>query len=141
MSEIPSVPSNGAVIVVYRVRDGILDFLLLHRSYFVPEFSGDWAWGPPSGTRQEIESIETCAERELLEETGFQLSVRRTLAGSDKWWVYVAEASPDGNPVMSDEHDRYVWLQSDVAEQLISPAIVRSQFVGAVQHILRGRTR
>jgi 8-oxo-dGTP pyrophosphatase MutT (NUDIX family) len=140
MSETPSVPPNGAVIVVYRIRDGILEFLLLHRSYFGSEFLGDWAWGPPSGTRHDTESIDACAERELLEETGFQLSVQRTLAGSDMWWVYVAEASPDRDPVMSDEHDRYVWLQSDTAEQLISPTIVRDQFVGAVQHIWRGTT-
>jgi hypothetical protein len=41
---------------------------------------------------------------------------------------------------MSDEHDRYAWLQTDAAEQLILAAIVRDQFVGAVQHIWPGRT-
>ena len=102
-----------------------------------PDFEGEWAWGPPGGNREEGETIDLCAERELREETGFRLTPRRAKGGSLEWIVYTAEVPPDQEPSLSDEHDRYVWLAYDDAVARVSPANVRSQFVSGAQTIRR----
>ena len=137
MGKLPQHPPFGALVVTYRLRGGQPEFLLRHRAASGPDFEGEWAWGPPGGNREEGETIDQCATRELYEETGFHLTPRRTEGGSPEWVVYLAEVPSDQEPALSAEHDRFVWLPYDDAVARISPTIVQSRFVGAVASVLR----
>ncbi len=130
-------PPFGAMIVVYRWSDRRLEFLVLHRGQHGPDFEGEWAWGPPSGARSPGEAIARCAERELLEETGLDLSLCRACPDSDAWYVYLAEAGDGAEPRLSAEHDRYAWLSLDDAAERITPEVVRAQFTAAAARLQR----
>ncbi len=57
--------------------------------------AGDWAWGPPAGGRFPGEDVDACAARELLQETGLDMPVRRADVPSQDWPTYLAEAPVD----------------------------------------------
>lgn len=80
-------PPFGASIIVCRKAGEGHEFLVLHRGQQGPDFSGDWAWTPPSGARYPGESIYDCARRELREETGLSLPMRCTELGSLEWAI------------------------------------------------------
>jgi 8-oxo-dGTP diphosphatase len=63
---------EAAGAVVWRVEDGELQVLLVHR----PRYD-DWSW--PKGKLEPGEDIMTCAWREVLEETGRQVVLGRPL--------------------------------------------------------------
>ena len=126
---------HGAAVVVNRHGTERPEFLVLHRNIYGPLYEGEWAWGPPAGARQPGESIDQCAQRELLEESGLTLTLRRSDAGSSDWFVYIAEAPHDAHIRLSAEHDRYAWLPLDQAAVLVTPATVRAQFLAAAQII------
>ncbi len=128
-------PPYGAMVVVYRQAGHRSEFLVLHRGQYGPEFAGEWAWGPPSGARYPGEAIDRCAARELVEETGLDLSPRRTDAGSADWFVYLAAAPSDADVQLSDEHDRYAWLPLVEAAACITPADVRASFLAAAARL------
>jgi 8-oxo-dGTP pyrophosphatase MutT (NUDIX family) len=132
-------PPHGAMIVVYRCREGATEFLLLHRRHHGPDYEGDWAWTPPSGARYPGEPIDRCARRELEEETQLRLPLQRAASGSADWPVYVVEAPAEAETAisLSPEHDRYAWLRFDEAAALLAPAAVRDSFV-AIAHLLAG---
>lgn len=108
--------SSGVAIVVWR-RAPQLEVLLLHRRVFGEGFNGDWAWTTPGGGREPDEPPATTAARELHEETGLHLSVRpvrsRVAAAQSEVDVdvFIAEAGVDSAIRLSDEHDRYEWVQ------------------------------
>src|SRR5262245_32576121 len=104
---ISPTPPYGSTIVVYRWIGQVPEFLVLHRGQNGPDFEGDWAWGPPAGARYPGEDVGRCAERELYEETGLQLTLQRTNAGTITWVVYLADATDDAKVRLSPEHDRY----------------------------------
>ena len=117
-------PPNGASIIVYRFGQEGLQFLILHRAHDGPDFSGDWAWTPPSGARLPNEPIESCAQRELLEETGLTIPVRATGYGMDSWAIYAAEAGEADTVTLDAEHDRYAWVTLETALARCLPEIV-----------------
>src|SRR4051812_33640184 len=119
-------PPYGAAVVVYRQGQVEVEFLLLHCSPLDPDFAEDWAWGPPSGGRHPDEPIDYCAIRELFEETGLQLPVRKTNAGSAEWVVYLAEAPHGARVELSSEHDQYQWLPLEQALMHATPEVVRA---------------
>lgn len=123
-------PPYGAMTVVYRRSARGLEYLLLHRP-FEAAYQADWVWGPPAGSRLSGEDADVCAARELLEETGLDLAVRRAGVASSDWSIYLAEASPDAIPRLSHEHDRYVWLPLDRAAECVLPDRVRRSLVDA----------
>jgi 8-oxo-dGTP pyrophosphatase MutT (NUDIX family) len=116
----------GATVAVWRPVGGRVEWLLLHRKHRGPEYEGDWAWSPPAGARLPGETLDECARRELLEETGLELGVDPTPCGTDDWVVYVAEASPDVQVEISAEHDRFEWLSLGDASARCRPAVVAS---------------
>ncbi|HZD56944.1 MAG TPA: NUDIX domain-containing protein [Anaerolineales bacterium] len=120
---VASEPPHGASIIVYRKSGQGHEFLILHRGQQGPDFSGDWAWTPPSGARYPGESIEECARRELREETGFSLPMRRTELGSLEWVIYMAECPPSAQVDLSEEHDRYEWLPAAEAVARCRPRV------------------
>jgi 8-oxo-dGTP pyrophosphatase MutT (NUDIX family) len=134
-NSISQEPPYGASVVVYRRGQTRVDFLMLHRNFLDPEFADDWAWGSPSGGRHPGEPIDRCATRELFEETGLRLQVRRTDAGSSEWVVYLAEAPQDAWVELSSEHDEYRWLQLEEALIHATPEVVRAALGRAAQQI------
>ncbi len=138
---LPPAPPYGAAVVVYRRAGADTEFLVLHRSPRDPDFAAEWAWGPPSGGRHPGEPLDRCAARELCEETGLRLPVRRTEAGAPDWAVYLAEAPRGAGVALSAEHDEYRWLPLAQALALATPAVVRAGLLRAAQEIPAERVR
>jgi 8-oxo-dGTP pyrophosphatase MutT (NUDIX family) len=132
-------------VVVWREAETGREFLLLHR--LAPggaDYEGEWAWTPPSGARQPGEEPDAAAARELEEETGLTLPL--TLApeatASEDVAIYVAEAPPDVEVVLDDEHDRYLWLSLEEALPKCLPQVVASGLANAAELIhARERTK
>ena len=114
-------PPLGATVIIYRRKQEHVEFLILHRSQAGSDYEGDWAWTPPSGARYPDESIDTCAKRELLEETGLDLMLQLAPYGTDEWSVYLAEAGSDDNIRLGPEHDRFGWVNLEDAIDRCKP--------------------
>jgi dATP pyrophosphohydrolase len=84
----------------------------------------DWLWTCPSGVRESGESVDACARRELLEETGLSLEPHPTPCGREEWAVYVAEAPADAEVRLDAEHDDFEWLPLDQALARCKPEVV-----------------
>ncbi len=115
----------AACVVVWRPAPAGREFLVLHRHHGGPEHAGDWAWTPPSGARFPGEEPERAASRELREETGLALPLRRCARDpSDEVVLYVAEAPADVEIVLDAEHDRFEWRSLADAVRSCLPASV-----------------
>lgn len=124
---ISPVPPFGAAIIVYRVAtSGTVEFLVPHRRA-VPDDDANWSWGPPSGCRWPGEEITVTARRELLEETGLDRCPIPVTSPDVEWSTFTIRVEPDQPIVLSDEHDRLVWLPTAVALERVSPDTVRDQ--------------
>jgi 8-oxo-dGTP pyrophosphatase MutT (NUDIX family) len=117
-------PPFGASVVVWRPAADGVEWLVLHRAHHGADYEGDWAWGPPSGARLPGEAVDACARRELWEEAGLELEVRRTSCGTSEWAVYEAEAPAHAAVALSAEHDAFRWLPLDEAAAACLPAQV-----------------
>jgi len=121
-----SEPPYGASVIVYRRIDRGLEFLLLHRAQAGPDYEGDWAWTPPSGARIPGEELEKCALRELKEESGLELRIRKTDFGTEDWAVFMAEA-PSNSLIrvgLDNEHDRFEWMDLKKVRERCRPELV-----------------
>ncbi|HEY3549647.1 MAG TPA: NUDIX domain-containing protein [Gaiellaceae bacterium] len=118
----PERPFASCVVVWRGGRER--EFLVLHRAHFGPDFAGDWAWTPPSGARQPGESPDEAAARELREETGLELPLRRIDSPNPDLALYVAEAPCDAEVVLDAEHDAHRWLSLEAAAELCLPETV-----------------
>lgn len=108
--------------MVFRRNGTTVDVLLLHRAHHGPSYVGDWAWTSPSGCRFPGEDVDVCAARELYEEAGLELPMRRLDAGED-WARYIAEAPSDVKVTLHDpEHDRYEWVSPAEATRRVLPS-------------------
>jgi 8-oxo-dGTP pyrophosphatase MutT (NUDIX family)/RimJ/RimL family protein N-acetyltransferase len=122
-------PPYGAAIIVRRPRpDGAheAEYLVLHRAHHGPDYSGDWAWTPPSGSRQPGEAVLGAALRELAEEAGL-IAAETSLRALDLSgpWVRFGLDVPAGTTARLDpEHDRLEWLPLDGAIARCRPATV-----------------
>jgi 8-oxo-dGTP pyrophosphatase MutT (NUDIX family) len=126
--------STGAAVVVWcRFDDGDVRVLVLHRSVAGPDYEGDWAWTPPGGGVDPGETIEECAQRELLEEAGLDLVLVRVPAPG--FAIFVAEARAEHEIVLSDEHDRFEWLPVEEACARCLPAVVPESIRRALAHV------
>ena len=113
----------ASCVVVWRDGEAGRQFLVLHRlAPGGPGFEGDWAWTPPAGARQPGESADQAAARELREETGLTVSVKRVRdSPSDDVALYVAEVGRDAGVVLDHEHDTHAWLSLEECLQRCLP--------------------
>jgi 8-oxo-dGTP pyrophosphatase MutT (NUDIX family)/phosphohistidine phosphatase SixA len=121
----PAIDAAGAL--VWRVREGRLEVLLIHR----PRYD-DWSW--PKGKLEQGESSPDCAVREVAEETGENVILGARLPGLtyrltngvdkvvDYWAAHVA--SPRAAPLRArpgvalapmSEIDDAEWLDAEAA--------------------------
>ncbi|MDQ0926458.1 8-oxo-dGTP pyrophosphatase MutT (NUDIX family) [Bacillus atrophaeus] len=129
-------PPFGAAVIVYEFSGNNIEYLILHRSLKGFDYEGCWAWGPPAGARKPNESIQECAYRELLEETGLQLKLKETSFGDNTWCVYYAESSDNYKISLSHEHDKYEWVDYDTAIKKCFPDIVSEQIRKVHNHLM-----
>jgi 8-oxo-dGTP pyrophosphatase MutT (NUDIX family) len=127
---------RGVAIVVWR-RAPRIKVLLLHRSIFGADFEGDWAWTSPGGALHDDESPERAASRELREETGLEVVCTAVDASIEPGFdvsVFVAEAEPDDEVTLSDEHDRCEWVAVDEVRRCL-PAWVAEMYRGVLAYV------
>jgi 8-oxo-dGTP pyrophosphatase MutT (NUDIX family)/RimJ/RimL family protein N-acetyltransferase len=121
-------PPHGAAIIVRRVATnaGSPEYLVLHRAHHGPDYEGDWAWTPPSGSRQPGESVLAAALRELGEETGLIAAGPdlRVLDLSGPWAAFGLDVPAGAMARVDPEHDRLEWLTAADAADRCHPAVV-----------------
>jgi len=117
----PDEPHGAAILAR---RSG--EYLLLHRAHRGPGYQGDWAWTPPSGSRQPGEAVLAAALRELAEETGIQARAAdlRALDLSGRWAHFGFDVPANMQPRLDAEHDRFEWLPATRAIARCKPAAV-----------------
>ena len=112
---------EGVAVVVWRRSGDDVEFLLLHRAHWGPEFAGDWAWSSPGGAREPAETPEEAAARELEEETGLALPCLPTPCTVFGCPIFHAEVSADATITLSPEHDGFAWLPVNEARRRSLP--------------------
>ena len=128
----------GAAVVVWRRGENDIEWLVMHRAHFEPDFAGDWAWGPPGGGCLSSETPAECARRELLEETGIDAECVATDCGNELADVFQAEVSGDAEIVLTFEHDVYRWLPLEEARALCLPPYVGDQLACVAASLAEG---
>ena len=122
-------PPHGAAVIVRRPAAAVpggCEYLILHRAHHGPGYEGDWAWTPPSGSRQPGEAVLAAALRELSEETGL-VAAPADLAAIDlggRWVRFRLDVPPGARAQVDPEHDRFEWLTADAAIARCTPATV-----------------
>ncbi|QAY69820.1 NUDIX hydrolase [Xylanimonas protaetiae] len=150
-ARVPAVRTAGGL--VWRVRDGRLQVLLVHR----PRYD-DWSW--PKGKLENGESHQAAGAREIAEETGkpvvlgVPLPSMRYRMPDGRWktvsyWAarrsrtvddFAALAARHPVPRASvDEIDRVRWFDADAAAQRLTRRTDRKPLVALVEEFTQGR--
>ena len=131
----PEDTVTGTMIVVVSGREQCT--LLLHRAGLGRGFAGDWAWTPPTGRREPGERVESCAARELREETGLVATPARTPHGTEAFPIFLLEVDevPEVRIDFDDEYDMFRWVGLDEAAALVAPAAVREPMLACLREV------
>jgi len=122
----PEQPHGAAVMVRRPAAAGGHEYLILHRAHYGQEYAGDWAWTPPSGSRQPGESVLGSALRELAEESGLS-AVAADLVALDlggPWVRFRLDVPDDAQARLDHEHDAFAWLPAAKAIGWCHPQVV-----------------
>lgn len=120
-------PYYSAVIVTRTGSAGRPQYLVLHNRDCAADFDGDWSWGPPLGSRLPGETSLACARRELEEETGLRPPLKPFFR-TDVCEVYISEVDADAGVELSDEHDRFEWVDVETARRRCRPQVIADMF-------------
>lgn len=110
-------------VVIYKLENSIPKYLILKRTSQRGGF-----WQPVTGGIEVGESPEQAVERELKEELGIDnrfpltniYSFNFTEDGvTHKEYVYAIEADPSQVIKLSNEHERYLWLDENAAVEIL----------------------
>jgi 8-oxo-dGTP pyrophosphatase MutT (NUDIX family) len=123
---LPVAPDQPHGAAIYVRRSGTGEYLILHRAHHGPDYEGDWAWTPPSGSRLPAEPVLGAALRELAEESGLAAAASdlRALDLSGAWVHFGLDVPAGAQPRLDAEHDRFEWLTGDAAIARCRPAVV-----------------
>lgn len=117
---------HSAGIILYRIKEGQIQYLLLHY------LSGHWDF--PKGKIESGESRADAALRELQEETGLQAALDISVEFSTNYEFtdydgqrahktvdfFLGELIGSGKVTLSDEHIGFNWLSYEAAHKLIT---------------------
>src|SRR6516164_2858573 len=87
-------------------------------------------WAFPGGVQKSGETIESCAIRECLEETGYLTGhagrlLTRRISGDVDFTTFIYDCDDEFVPKLNHEHDAHVWLNPDHATSLdLHPGIM-----------------
>lgn len=143
----PRIVSRIVEVVVFRFGRTGPEFLLVQRSADEPAYPG--IWQVVTGTLHEGETALDAARRELEEETQLR---------PERFWVvpyvstfydpradelhhcpfFAAQVVPDGEPVLSGEHQDYRWLPLEEAGRLLLWPAQREGLRITEQLVIRG---
>ena len=119
------------------------EVLLLHRSPKEMESSTvnrmD-AWDLPGGGVQFFETMEKALIREIHEETGLEVDIKKVIGSYDAIRVqlhiaiitYLCEYK-SGEVVLSDEHDSYQWIKFEDIMDYNIPKWLKKYFITAIE--------
>lgn len=79
------------------------------------------------------ESEEACARRELFEETGLSITLRRVVGTS--YPSFVGEVAGEPDVVLSDEHDALAWVDGEELVRRCRPDVVSSGLADALERL------
>jgi predicted NUDIX family NTP pyrophosphohydrolase len=143
--QMPRKSNVSAGLLLYRRRDGVLQFFLAHPGGPFWRAREEGAWTIPKGVVEEGEAPFAAAKREFHEETGFQPegpfrelgSIRQKAGKVVHAWAVEGDADPDaiqsnvvrvewprgtGRWVSYPEVDRCGWFDAEQAKRLVNPA-------------------
>jgi 8-oxo-dGTP pyrophosphatase MutT (NUDIX family) len=94
------------------------------RVLFLRRIDGE-GWAFPGGQKKEHETLEQCAVRECLEETGYRAGhagkfLCRRVAGDVDYHTFLYEADAEFTPTFNHEHDAFVWVDPNYAVSSLS---------------------
>lgn len=124
----PKTASQIVEICVFRIVGGEPRFLLLKRSADERIFPG--IWQIVTGNIEKAEHAVAAAVREIREETGFSPIRLWRLPFVNSFYEpvedvihfcphFAAEVSPDGDPVLSPEHQEFRWCTFEQAQSIL----------------------
>jgi 8-oxo-dGTP pyrophosphatase MutT (NUDIX family) len=126
MSKEKLVKASGGVI--FRSHDGVIEVLIVHR----PRYDD---WSLPKGKRDNCETDEACAIREILEETGLTVDLGEELPSAEyidhkarpklvRYWMMTisegCEMIEADSFVSNDEVDLVRWVTQEAAANALS---------------------
>jgi predicted NUDIX family NTP pyrophosphohydrolase len=131
---------ESAGTLLYRVREGRLEVLLVHPS---GNYNRRAPWSIPKGIPDDGEDLETAARRETQEETGVTAGQLRSLdwikyrRSRKRIYCFAGPAPPDAEPhCASWEVDRAEFVSIDEARRLIHPD--QAVFLDRLESLIEG---
>lgn len=157
-----SMPKLSAGLIMYRVRAGRVELLLVHPGGPFWTKKDEGAWSIPKGEVSTEEDELAAARREFLEETGIIPEGEFSLLGkvvqksgkSVRAWAFEGDCDPaalksntftmewpprSGKQQEFPEIDRAAFFTPDEARKRINPA--QAAFIDALEQIIGERTR